>query len=84
VKRGGTLARRTPLARKPARRRDTVPAKPTGETLARRLVTARSGGVCERCDRARAVHSTQADGYLWRRLTPTTDGGYLDASGGAV
>jgi len=76
-------ARRTPLVRTPLARTgwaavDRKPARavlaPTGEAYARRVVYARSGGVCERCDSARAAH--------WHHRQNRSQGGRWEPTNG--
>jgi hypothetical protein len=86
LKRTPMPARRTPLARTPLQRSGwaqvdrkpaptvPVPRKPTGEAYARRTVAARSGGVCERCDAARAAH--------WHHRQNRSQGGRWEPANG--
>lgn len=82
-----TFARRSPYAaldaksgqplrpfRAPRQRRDTGPTVATCEAEARRLVYARSGGACERCDQARAVH--------WHHRQNRSQGGRWEPANG--
>ncbi len=67
MKRGGWLARRTPLKARPA-----TPS--ADEQQARRLVSERSGGVCEGCGQARATD--------WHHRLARSQGGKWAAENG--
>jgi hypothetical protein len=87
VKRSGNLVRRTPLQsrtplartgwealdRQPRQRAAHTP-RATGEAAARRLVYARSGGLCERCGRQTAVQ--------WHHRQNRSQGGLWEAANG--